>query len=50
MKDYLKELEEYSGEYEEAIKWAVDEIYALYELVAEMRMKYENIETRKDED
>ena len=48
MKNYLKELEEYKGEHEEAIKWAVDEIYALYQLVAEMRN--ENIKTRKNKD
>ena len=48
MKNYLKELEEYTGEHEEAIKWAVDEIKALYELVKEM--KNENIKTRKRKD
>ena len=47
MKDYLKELEEYEGEHAEAIKWAVDELKALYELVKEMRN--ENIKTRKGE-
>ena len=46
MKDYLKELEEYKGEHAEAIKWAVDELNALYQLVAEMRN--ENIKTRKE--
>ena len=31
----------------EAVKWAIDELNALYQLVAEMRNKYENITPRK---
>ena len=51
MIDHLKNLEEYIKDSKkeitnEDIKWAIDELKALYELVDEM--KNENIKTRKD--